>query len=184
MSASCAWVLAACLGSGPMVERGPGDGLSLRNGVLFREGAPFSGIVRTTWENGTPRTLEPYLRGKKHGEEIEYYPSGKLRWKRPFRRGVKEGRHVGWWENGRKMFEYRFHKGEYAGTTREWYPTGAPAREGRYLNGVEAGLQRAWRENGTLYSNYEARGGRNYGVVNARMCYSVKDGRGAYASGR
>ena len=49
-----------------------------------------------------------------------------------------------------------------------------------YANGVEVGLQRAWRENGTLYANYEVRDGKRYGVVNARLCYSIKDGEGVF----
>lgn len=176
--------LGGCLREPPSVTRGPGDGLTLRNGVLYRAGAPFSGTVLARWEDGTLRAREPYARGRKDGEEIAYYPSGKLHWRRPFKQGVKEGTHVGWWENGQKMFEYPFHKGAYQGVTREWYATGAPAREGRYVNGAEAGLQRAWRENGTLYANYEARDGRQYGVINARLCYSVKNGQGVYAAGR
>jgi hypothetical protein len=47
-----------------------------------------------------------------------------------------------------------------------------------YDKGVEVGMQRAWRENGTLYVNYEVRGGRRYGIINERLCYSVRDGKG------
>src|SRR6185369_7580976 len=108
----------------------------------------------------------------------ERYPSGQVRWKRDYRRGEKNGVHVGWWENGRKMFEYRFRDDAYEGRWREWYPDGKPAKEMRYKKGRETGLQRAWRSNGTLYANYEARDGRLYGVINARLCYSVKDGKG------
>lgn len=157
--------LSGCLGSGPTVARGPGDGLSLDGkgpcaARLCRDGKPFSGFV------------------------TENYPSGKIRWKREYRHGLKDGLHLGWWENGRKMFEYHFRKDVYHGAFREWYADGRPAKEMHYERGAEAGLQRAWRANGTLYANYEARDGRLYGVINARLCYSVKDGRGVYTAGR
>ncbi len=94
--------------------------------------------------------------------------------------GAKDGVHEGWWENGRKKFEYHFTLDEYDGDVREWYPDGSPALHLQYKNGRESGLQRAWRENGTLYANYEAREGKNFGVINARLCYSVKDGAGVF----
>ena len=111
---------------------------------------------------------------------LEHYPSGALRWKRTYVHGVKEGIHVGWWENGRKQFEYHFHNGQYDGDFQEWYPNGTPALLLHYENGKESGLQRAWRENGTLYANYEARDGKQYGIINSRLCYSVKDGKGVF----
>jgi len=177
-------VFNGCLRDPAPIVRGPGDGLSDREGLVYRGDKPFSGTVQENWPGGSVRTLDPYRHGKKEGEEIEYYPSGKIHWKRAFKDGEKEGLHAGWWENGQKMFEYHFHKGLYKGTTREWYPSGVLAREGHYEKGVEAGLQRAWRENGVLYTNYEAREGRQYGVINSRVCYSVKDGKGVYSAAR
>ena len=111
---------------------------------------------------------------------VENYPSGAVRWKRTYFHGVKEGIHVGWWANGHKQFEYHFHDGEYNGDFQEWYPNGSPATLLHYENGKETGLQRAWRENGTLYANYEARDGKQYGIINSRLCYSVKDGKGVF----
>lgn len=184
----CGFVLGASLSlfwsprlrASDAVTRGPGDGLSLHEGLLHRGGVPFTGTVIDTFPGGTVRARTAYAEGGKHGASREYYASGAIRWKRSFARGVKEGRHAGWWENGNRMFAYRFHNGEYRGDAREWYEDGSPAREMHYAHGAESGMQRAWRLNGTLYANYEARDGRQYGIVNSRLCYSVKDGAGVY----
>jgi hypothetical protein len=162
------------------VVRGPGDGFSERGGVLFREAEPFTGIVVDTFPGGAVRARAGYAKGRRQGKSLEYYPSGKLRWAREYRRGVKEGLHEGWWENGRRMFAYRFRKGLYEGEALEWYPDGKPSRVMRYVHGEEKGLQRAWRPNGALYANYEVRDGRQYGIVNARLCYTVRDGKGVF----
>ncbi len=116
--------------------------------------------------------------------DVRYYRSGALQWRRTYVQGVKDGVHEGWWENGQKKFEYHFVQGNYDGDVKEWHPSGAPSLLMHYRDGVETGLQRAWRENGTLYANYEARDGNQYGVVNSRLCYSVKDGEGAFHSAR
>jgi antitoxin component YwqK of YwqJK toxin-antitoxin module len=185
---SGALCLALALASGgclreKIVVAGREDRLSLRAGLLYRAGSPFTGTVAENYPDGTARTRVSYRAGKRHGKSLTFYANGKRAEIRVFARGLKEGHHKGWWESGRKRFEYRFRKGMPVGVAREWYEDGTPAREMRYAQGVEAGLQRAWRRNGVLYSNYEVRAGRQYGVVNARMCYSVKNGQGVYASG-
>lgn len=166
------------------VTQGPGDGLTRREGKLWLEGEPFSGARVVRDPAGAPMERVAYAEGLRDGESLAWYPSGALRWKREFRRGLKHGRHVGWWENGHRKFEYRYAKGRYLGAAREWYADGRLAREMHYAEGRESGSQRAWRPNGALYSNYEARDGRNYGVVSARLCYSVKAGEGLYGSTR
>ena len=118
------------------------------------------------------------------GLDVRYYPSGALQWRRTYVNGLKDGVHEGWWENGARKFEYHFNQGAYDGDVKEWYPDGKPSLLMHYANGAEVGLQRAWRENGTLYANYEVRDGKQYGIVNARLCYSVKDGEGVFRAPR
>ena len=177
-------LLSGCLRAAPEVERGPGDGISRNGSLVIREGKLFSGKLTVHATDETLLIRESYYRGLQSGLTVENYPSGKIHWKREYSKGLKHGSHVGWWENGQKMFEYKYHRGDYVGVAREWYPDGDLAKETHYVDGRESGLQRAWRQNGALYSNYEAKGGRNYGVVNARLCYSVKDGQGVYTAGR
>jgi antitoxin component YwqK of YwqJK toxin-antitoxin module len=61
--------------------------------------------------------------------------------------------------------------GEYS----SYYPSGALYQVRRYVQGREHGLQQAWTESGELYINYEARGGRRYGFVNAKPCRPVEE---------
>ncbi|MEM6326480.1 MAG: toxin-antitoxin system YwqK family antitoxin, partial [Bacteroidota bacterium] len=58
---------------------------------------------------------------------------------------------------------------------RQWYRSGALFKELHLVEGREDGLQRAWRENGDLYSNYEARDSRIYGLRRATLCYELDD---------
>jgi hypothetical protein len=180
----CGLFLSACLKPLPVVVRGPGDGFAPCGPQLCRDGNLFFGTVVEKDDQGRVRVSDPYFRGLLSGQSRAFYASGKIRWTRDYRNGKKDGVHVGWWENGRKMFEYRFRKDLYDGSVREWYADGKIAKEMHYEYGVESGLQRAWRENGTLYANYEARNGRLYGIINARLCYSVKEGRGVYTKKR
>ena len=60
---------------------------------------------------------------------------------------------------------------------RTFYPDGRPYQVRHFLNGREEGLQQAWTEDGTLYINYEMRGGRRYGFINARPCLPVKEAK-------
>lgn len=57
---------------------------------------------------------------------------------------------------------------------RTFYPDGRPYEVRHFFNGKEEGLQQAWTEDGTLYINYEMRGGRRYGFINARPCLPVE----------
>ena len=41
--------------------------------------------------------------------------------------------------------------------------------------GKEEGIQKAFRENGDLFANYEAKGGRNYGLKRAFLCVGLED---------
>ncbi len=176
----CGFILTACHVSRLVaVEKGDA-GLAEKNGILFYQGAAFSGTVEEWYAAGRPESREEYSHGKRHGSSLRYYPSGALQWKRTFVHGEKEGLHEGWWENGRRKFAYPFHKGVYQGDVKEWYADGSPALLMHYKQGAEAGLQRAWRENGVLYVNYEVRDGRRYGMVNVRLCYSVRDGKGVF----
>jgi hypothetical protein len=57
-------------------------------------------------------------------------------------------------------------QGEY----RTWRENGTPYELRHYDRGHESGLQQSWDEDGRLFLNYEMRGGRRYGFVNATPC--------------
>ena len=49
----------------------------------------------------------------------------------------------------------------------------------QYKDGKEIGGN-GWRNNGKTYMNFIVKDGRRYGLVNAQLCYSVKNERGEY----
>ena len=65
----------------------------------------------------------------------------------------------------------------YEGEYRTWYTSGNPYELRHFEAGHESGLQQSWTEDGTLYLNYESRGGRHFGLVNARTCEQVQQVR-------
>ena len=149
--------------------------LRLRNGVLFYVDQPFSGVVAASYANGQTKSKTEYHRGVQHGKSLMWYEDGQLYWEREYRNGKKHGEHKGWWPNGKQKFVYHFTNGEHEGEASDWYMTGQIAQRYQYEQGCEVGLQQAWRENGKLYSNYMMKNGKRYGLVNSRLCYTVKD---------
>lgn len=150
--------------------------LQFRNGVLFYEQKPFSGVTTETYTNGQLQAKTEYAEGEQHGTSLLWYENGQLLWQREYRNGKKHGAHQGWWPNGARKFAYHFIEGEHDGEASEWYASGQIAQRNKYEHGREQGLQQAWRENGKLYTNYVAKNGKRYGLFNARLCYTVKDG--------
>jgi protein SCO1/2 len=61
--------------------------------------------------------------------------------------------------------------GEY----RTYYASGRPFELRHFKDGHEEGVQQAWTEEGTLYINYEVRGGRRYGLLNSTPCVEAEN---------
>jgi protein SCO1/2 len=61
----------------------------------------------------------------------------------------------------------------FDGLYQTWYPSGARYELKNYAQGRESGRQQAWTADGTLYLNYEVRGGRRFGLVNAKPCVAT-----------
>ncbi len=150
--------------------------LRMRNGILFYDEKPYSGVLTETHATGQLQAKTEYARGLQHGTSWRWYEDGNLLWQREYRNGKKHGEHKGWWPNGAQKFVYHFAEGEHEGEASEWYAHGQIAQRNQYQHGKEVGLQQAWRENGKLYTNYVAKNGKRYGLFNARLCYTVKNG--------
>lgn len=58
---------------------------------------------------------------------------------------------------------------------RSFYASGKVHEVRHFRDGKEEGMQQAYTEDGQLYINYEMRGGRRYGYINARPCTPVKE---------
>ena len=72
-------------------------------------------------------------------------------------------------------------KGNYNGLYQEWYENGQPFKFIVYKNGNDV-EGKAWRPNGKLYMNFINKDGRRYGLLNAQMCFSLKNENGEYSN--
>ena len=95
---------------------------------------------------------------------------------RTFDAGRKVGVHVGWWPNGAVRFRTRYADDSFDGTNEAWYDTGVRSQRLEYSAGHEEGRQQMWAPDGTLIVNYEMRGGRRYGMINAKPCIPSSGG--------
>lgn len=151
--------------------------INFKNGSWHYKGLLFSGTIRDLFEDASLHQSTPCSDGKENGWQVTFYPDGSLSEKRYFRSGEKDSVHTGWWQNGNKRFEYHFSAGIYNGEYKEWYQSGKPLKHIQYINGKDI-CGKGWRENGKIYMNFIVKNGRRYGVNNANLCYTVKNGSG------
>jgi antitoxin component YwqK of YwqJK toxin-antitoxin module len=112
-----------------------------------------------------------------HPDRLEYrfYRDGRVESVRAYVGEKKVGTHRGYWSDGTPRFEAQYEEDAYHGEYRTWYASGQPYERRHFDHGRESGLQQSWTETGELFLNYEVRGGRRYGLVNARPCVPVKE---------
>jgi len=106
-----------------------------------------------------------------------WYDNGQLESVRPYRGRKKIGLHRAYWPDGTLRLEAHYKDDAYDGAYRTWHPSGRPAEARHYADGRESGRQQAWTPEGVLYLNYEVRGGRRYGKLNARPCVPIHGAR-------
>lgn len=147
--------------------------LKLVNGQWFYHDTLFSGRVEDFYSSGLLKSRQGFYKGKEEGWLIEWFENGQRASQRYYRAGEKEGVHKGWWDNGVPRFTYHFAGGKYDGDFSEWTMNGLLAKQIIYKDGNEIS-GKAWRDNGKLYMSFEVRGGRRYGLMNAKPCYSLK----------
>lgn len=164
----------------PAVQVRAGDtALQWRNGLYYYRQLPFSGHVVERYANDMVQYDRSYRNGKEEGWHFSYYPGGALSEQRYYHAGEKDSVHTGWWPNGRLRFEYHFNNGLYHGDFKEWYATGQAYKQIHYTYGADDN-GRGWRENGKIYMSYITRNGRRYGLVNANLCYTLKNENGEF----
>ncbi len=144
--------------------------LHRENGVWFRDGAPWSGVLTDRDPASGERTETPLVDGATHGVVRAWFGNGARMSERRFTRGRESGLHEGWYADGRVHFRYRYADGVLEGEALEWYPNGARYREFNYRAGHEEGPQRMWFPNGAARANYVMRDGRRYGLPGAKGC--------------
>ncbi len=153
--------------------------LQLKNGTWFYADTLFSGTMENYFPTHQLKTAQSFYKGKEEGWYYSYYPDGVKESQRYYHAGEKDSVHTGWWNNGNIRFEYHFKNGVYNGDFKEWYQSGKPLKHIIYQNGTECS-GKGWRENGKLFMNYVMKDNRRYGLMNAELCYSLKNENGEF----
>ncbi|HTN18268.1 MAG TPA: hypothetical protein VL092_11340 [Chitinophagaceae bacterium] len=150
--------------------------LENRNGVIYREGQVFSGIVyQLDAASGDTMQLAGYRNGREHGTWKRFYAQEQVEEVRYFDNGIKTGTLTRWWPSGRRQFQCCFRRGEYDGLLQEWNERGQLIREMHYLDGHEEGPQKMFYDNGKVRSNYIVRDGKRTGLLGTKNCVNVSE---------
>tara|TARA_B110000503_G_scaffold39995_1_gene65701 strand:- start:784 stop:1386 length:603 start_codon:yes stop_codon:yes gene_type:complete len=148
--------------------------VQLKNGVLYFEEKPFSGIVNTFYNDGNIKSKSAYHQGKRQGLFLGWYPDGEQWFNRSYTKGLKSGIHRGWYQNGVQMFEYHFNnKGVYNGVVKDWFANGTLAKHFNFVEGKEAGSQNMWDLKGKIRANFYTVNTEIHGLIGLKKCVSV-----------
>lgn len=101
------------------------------------------------YQDGTLKTLEPYLGGKLHGEIRLYWPNGKMKRKSQFQQGIRHGLDQIWSEEGHLVDEGSYEQGKPIGWHRRWSPNGVLIEEMNYIDASRFNFKQ-WDELGQL----------------------------------
>ena len=108
----------------------------------------FTGVLKTTHQNGAPRAEIHFKEGKRHGLFTELYPDGTLKRESNWVDDKQEGQHREFHQNGKKSGEIIFKAGLPDGEQRQWYPNGQLMAVMTFKAGTPEGVRREWDEKG------------------------------------
>lgn len=136
---------------------------------LFETNTPFSGYIRTYYDNGKQKSVKEYKNGLAHGYYLRFYPSGKLSLKMEYSNG-KPLYFIQYYENSNikaKQFDsvglqwiFRYNEkgnliqketlknGLLNGTSYQYYDDGKIYIQTQYVNGKKNGLFKMFFANG------------------------------------
>ncbi len=149
--------------------------LNQREGRWYYKEKPFSGYQMEWHCNGVLAEQTGYLEGKRHGPALKWYDNGILLSQKNYVANRLEGVAKTWWPTGQQSSESNYRNRQRHGKQTKWYPSGQIARVTRFIEGKEEGLQQAWLKTGKLYANYEAKGGRFFGLKRSNLCYQLSN---------
>lgn len=145
-------------------------GVVQRGGVWTLAGRPFTGLLVEHGPARSSRMVVGLVEGRPDGREWRWYDDGRLESIRRYATGRKVGYHRGWWPDGTPRFAASYREDGFHGTYRAWFSNGRLSDFRHFSDGVEKGRQQGWTADGELFFNYEVRGGRRYGLINAKPC--------------
>lgn len=144
---------------------------------LGTDSSLVSGYVLELYPDGTPYKKFGVVDGKKMGEQITWFPDGKIQFLETFNENRMHGVVKRWTrEEGYQLVaELNYYEGRLHGKQLKWYTTGEVHKIMNLHHGKEEGMQQAFRKNGALYANYEALNGRVFGLKRSNLCYELKN---------
>ncbi len=113
------------------------------------------------YEEGRPKTIEPYSEGVLHGEVLLYWPNGTLKRKCSFHHHLRHGLDQIWNEQGILVDEGTYERGKPTGAHRRWNDQGRLIEEISYLDEQRFDF-RQWDEQGNLRTEALWEGGVIY----------------------
>ena len=106
---------------------------------------------------------------------VMYMDGITIKSKRKYVKGKKNGTHLGWWPDGTKRFHFTFRNDLSNGKHSQWHQNGQLFTLKQFNNGLEQGRQKAWDIDGELMYNYIYNDGRKYGIQGSVLCNSDMD---------
>ena len=122
-------------------------------------------------------TIQQFIRTNQFSGMITviYLDNITIKSKRKYVKGKKNGIHLGWWPDGTKKFHFTFRNDLSIGKHSQWHQNGKIFSQKQFKNGLEQGEQKAWDMNGDLMYKYIYNDGRKYGIQGSVLCNSDKD---------
>lgn len=139
-------------------------------------GQLYSGYAVRYYDNKKTKERFGIFNGKKEGLAQEFYSNGSYQRVSNYKSGKLHGTKKSWANDSSHtlLSHFNYSSGKPHGEQLKWYPSGELFKKMHLNKGKEEGLQQAFRENGDLYANYEAKGGRIFGMKKASLCFSLK----------
>ena len=122
-----------------------------RRGALFYEvgkDQPVSGIVISTYDDGSRKLEQPFKNGKQVGTQKQWYEDGVQKAEIKFRDGKLHGYSTWWYPSGQTRVWLNFRDGKLHDRGMSWHENGRVKSDGQFRHGEAVGTHRFWDEKG------------------------------------
>jgi len=135
------------------------------NPIAYYDGEPFTGWA-VVYTGGNVRfTEQQYVEGKKEGGWRVYFTNGQLQKEGFSIGGVEHGEYLEWYANGNLKYEYQYEQGKKVGKWLSWYEDGTPYTERNFVNDQIHGKVFVWDEQGELAKEYDYLNNRQMNAI-------------------
>lgn len=149
-----------------------------KNSLWTLNDSLYSGYAVSFYPDNSLKEKIGILKGKVHDKAIQWFINGDYKSIINYKHGKLHGDKKFWVQDSSShvlVSHYKYISGEPHGEQKKWYPTGELFKKMNINMGREEGIQQAFRKNGDLYSNYEARNGRIFGLKKSTLCFRLEE---------